>query len=136
MDEEPCEPGDEAAEAHAAGFHDGGVFADDGHHAFVEVAEGGAELEGAVCVLGFGESEVFLEDGGDVCAHLDGGGGDAGDGFVVGVADGDEVASDEDVRVAGEGEVREGGDAACAVGGESEFGGEGVGGDAGGPDDG
>lgn len=87
MDEEPSEPSDEALELHFSGTDDGVVFADDGHHAFVEVIECGAGI-------GF-------EDFGDVGAHLDGGGGDSGDDLSVAVLHADEVSGDEDVWVAG-----------------------------------
>jgi len=44
VDEEPGGPGEDAAHLEATGLGDGAVLADDGHDAFVAVAEGGAEF--------------------------------------------------------------------------------------------
>ena len=136
VDEEPGGPGEHAAHLEAAGLGDGAVFSDDGHDAFVTVAEGGPEFGFATGVAGGGKALVFAEDGGDVAAHLGGGGSEAGDGFSVGAGDGNDVAGGEEVGMAGDGEIGGDEEAAAAIAFAGEAGGEIGGLHAGGPDDG
>src|SRR5690349_18722085 len=74
VDNEPREPRETAREADAADLHDGFVLPNGGHLALVHIAEGLAGLA--------------AERGEDlpryVFAHLDGGGGHAGQGFAGG----------------------------------------------------
>lgn len=60
-------------------MHDGDVFSDDGHGAFVPVGELRAEADFAFGVGGGFEAGFFFEEFGDVFAGLGGGGGEAGD---------------------------------------------------------
>ena len=107
-------------------FCDGGAAADDGHDAFVFVEEGwvGFVVEGVCDVVG-GVFALLLGDGGEL-----------GRGLLSAPVDVGHVAEDVDVGEIIEGEVGVDVDAAALAGGDVEFGGEGVGLEAAGPDDG
>ena len=121
VDEEPSNPSRISFDFQFFGLYDGGVFPDDSHDAFVVVVEVWAVAE--ILIRG-GCFLVFFENFGDVFAHLHGGGCESGDFYVVGVGEGDEVSSCEDIWVSGDGEIWSNFDTTAAISCAVDFFGE------------
>ena len=74
VNHEPGNPCEKSLHANVLGLHDGVVFADDGHVAFVPISELGAEGDFALGMVGGFQAGFFLENFGDMFTGLSGSG--------------------------------------------------------------